>query len=166
MILSFQVTFVKYVLVVLDLDSIRKRVDAATPGPWGYNSYSRVDANPLIEHYDDPDTPEYPDGKRPGRISGTFFDEADNAWLAQHHAAYEADPMVAEVPAEYGDTATGRHAADAEFIAHARTDMPTLLDKVEQLKNVLRQLLEWDHLDGSSDGAYWRGVINHALDKT
>lgn len=123
------------------LREIRGRADAATPGPWGYNSYSRVDAGAFIANYDNPDAPDYPDGSRPGSQPGhKFFDEVDNAWLAQRHAAYEADPEVASVPAEYGDTATGRHANDAEFIAYARTDVPRLLDEIDRLRDGVRNM--------------------------
>jgi hypothetical protein len=110
--------------------AIRRRVDAATPGPWGWNSYSAIHSAPIMQAETD-DTPDYPEGKRPGP---PFFTDEDNAWLAQREAAYEADPLVAWVPAHYGDTATGRHAADADFIAHTRTDIPTLLTEIDQLR--------------------------------
>jgi hypothetical protein len=112
---------------------IRRRVEAATPGPWGWNSYSAIHSASIMQAETD-DTPDYPEGKRPGP---PFFTDEDNAWLAQREAAYEADPLVAWVPAHYGDTATGRHAADADFIAHTRTDIPTLLTEIDQLRERL-----------------------------
>jgi hypothetical protein len=39
-------------------------------------------------------------------------------------------------------TSTGNHAADAEFIAHARTDVPALLAEVERLRAELTQANE------------------------
>lgn len=128
-------------VATIDLDAIRKRLEATTPGPWGYNSYSKIDSAPLAMQCDNTETPDYPEGPRPGRTVGhVFFDDADNAWLAQQHAAYEADPVIAWVPAEYGDTATGRHAADAEFIGCSRTDVPALLTEVERLRAALQRI--------------------------
>jgi hypothetical protein len=55
-------------------------------------------------------------GERPaigkdGTRFGTYWD------CALHKDAYDADALVAHVPAQYGDTATGRHRFDAEHIA-------------------------------------------------
>jgi hypothetical protein len=44
------------------------------------------------------------------------------------------------------------HPEDADFIAHARQDIPDLLDYVDRLKEGLRRL-EWcDHANGSGKG--------------
>lgn len=139
----------------IDLEAIRKRVAAATRGDWGYNSYSAIFANSLIAGYDD--SPDYPDGPRPGGTPGhAFFDDADNAWLAQRHAAYEADPIVAHVPAEYGDTATGRHAADAEFISHAKRDVPALLGMADRLR------AELDDIKGRGYGSLFADELTRS----
>lgn len=105
---------------------IRARLEAATPGPWGYNSYSGVFGPPDLCAADD--GPDYPESPRP-----TPGSPEDRGWVAQRSAAYEADPRVCKVPALYGDTAIGRHAADAEFIAHAREDVPYLLARLDAL---------------------------------
>jgi hypothetical protein len=122
------------------LDEIKARLDKATPGPWGYNSYRAVFGPPaLIQAYDD--APDYPEGPRP-----TIGTPEDMAWCAQRAAAYEAEPIVASVPAHYGDTATGRHAADAEFIAHAREDVPYLLALLaERDARIAHLIAERDH---------------------
>ncbi len=141
----------------LDIEAIRKRVEAATTGPWSYNSYSRVDADAMAANWDNPSL-DYPDDPRPCTVTGIAFDEADNTWLAQHHAAYEADAMVCGVPAEYGDTATGRHAADAEFIAHAITDIPLLMDEIEQLRTELADARSYECPDPIIHGPGLGGV--------
>lgn len=90
----------------LDLDAIRERAEAATPGPWC--SYE------------------------------------GNLWqgTAKALAAYDADPDNAPWP--YGNDSSGqlfhgepRRPEDAEFIAHAREDVPALLAVVEQLRAAL-----------------------------
>lgn len=115
-----------------NLDEIEQRAAKATPGPWFWNSYSRICSAPLIQV--DHDGPDYPDVPRPGP---PFFTDEDNAWLAQRQAAYAADSTVAHVPALYGDTATGRHAADATFIAAARVDVPRLVAEVRRLRSLI-----------------------------
>jgi len=101
-----------------EIAALRARCEAATPGPWYWNSYSMVQSSPmtvaeqalenriLAENDGDPaalDDPRY-----------------KTEW-------YQAESAVCFVPASHGDTATGRHAADAAFIAEARTDIPALL---------------------------------------
>lgn len=72
----------------LDLDAIRQRAEAATPGPWGYWG---------------------------------------QGWIAP-----ESDPQ--RDPVGVPQNLIPRHDADAEFIASARTDIPALLAKIEQLQ--------------------------------
>lgn len=110
----------------LDVEAIRARERATTPGPWFWNSYSAVLAAPFIAAWESHEG--FPDGERPGVGSAEDF-----AWRRQRDAAYEATPAVCHVPPHYGDTATGRHAADAQFIAEARQDIPALLDENARL---------------------------------
>lgn len=37
--------------------------------------------------------------------------------------------------------------------------------EISLLVGLLRRLREWDHLDGSADGPYWRREIERALDR-
>lgn len=115
--------------------ALRKLLEEITPAPWFWNSYSMIQAASLIEAWEN--APEFQrSSTRPYSIyqqtngaEGTpAFSPEDNAWLEQQRLAYEADCEVASVPAHYGDTATGRHAADAQFIETARSAVPELLD--------------------------------------
>lgn len=135
-------------ITAAELQAMRERCDAATPGPWGYNSYSNVLSEPLAQVWDDDGTPQYPEGKRPGP---PFFTNEDNAWLAQRDAAYNADPFVAYGPAHYGDTATGHHRDSLVFIAASRTDVPRLIAEVELLRGMLDTAMEYArHSEGCS----------------
>jgi hypothetical protein len=131
-------------LTLKELTALKSKTEAATPGPWFWNSYSCI----FSEHFtpttaeEEDNIPDYPNEPRPGSQPGhEWFDEADNAWLAQRKAAYLADSVVASVPAHYGDTATDRHAADAELIAAC--DPQTISDLVEEI-------LEWRSKDNQA----------------
>lgn len=85
-------------MMAIDLDAIRARAEAATPGPW--EAYDR-------------------DGgaARPTEITVCGSD-------------------IAGPPEAYLDRGRfGRH-ADAEFIAHARADIPALCDEVGRLQGI------------------------------
>lgn len=118
-----------------DLDALRVLSEAATPGPWFYTGYSAIHSKPMLKVDDEFWTDERmadghtydhrvgqtcPEcGERPainektGERFGTYWD------CARHKDAHDVDPVVSWVPAQYGDTATGKHAIDAEFIAAA-----------------------------------------------
>ena len=79
----------------LDLDAIRARADAATPGPWGF----------CIPHNRDWPNP---------------------------------DPIFGATPGD--EVAWTRRNADWNFIAHAREDIPALLDEVDRLRRACRTI--------------------------
>lgn len=84
----------------LDLDAIKARVEAATPGPW------KADGGEVSQHWSRPEP-----------------------W--QEVVSTEVSCMSYC----YGGTARGvERDADAEFIAHARTDVPALVAEVERLR--------------------------------
>lgn len=91
----------------LDLDAIRARADAATEGPW-IATTPHDDESEWASDFDDPMV--ITDDSTPGNFAA----------IAQDICQGETD---------------GR--ADAEFIAHARTDVPALLAEVEQLRTVV-----------------------------
>lgn len=93
----------------VDLEVIKKRVEAATRGPWVFNGYSCIDSVPEME----------------------------------------GGPGVAFVPSLYGDTSSPQGMVDAEFIAHAREDVPALLADLEQCRQMIaaaqqRLREQWD----------------------
>lgn len=106
------------------LDDDERLAHKASPGPWIWNSYSAVFAGPLMRDYDQWDTGEHT-CERHGKCA------VCGDWLPAHlkrspglgdgcrlfDEEYEREPLVAKVPAHHGDTAIGRHAADAEHIA-------------------------------------------------
>lgn len=98
----------------LDLDAIRARADAATPGPW-------VPAMaPSAESFETP--AEY--------LMKTMYGKGLPLWVAW--APNDTDDGFAYVvPAVTGDGPTSE--ANAEFIANARQDVPALLAEVTAL---------------------------------
>jgi hypothetical protein len=114
----------------LDLDAIKARVDAATPGEWFF-AYNKIFAG----------------GKVSAEEAWIEALGSDDHTLDQHprepcgggkcnlrSKALDMDPVVARVEPSYGDTATGQRVLDAEFIAHAREDVPALIAEVERLR--------------------------------
>lgn len=117
-----------------DLAPIRERLGAATPGPWFWNSYSGVFAGgPEINprSYD-----EWWDAQEAAGATDADFEKGGRLYAED----YRRDPLVAHVPAIAGDTATGRHAADADFIANAPADVAYLLAEVDRLRDLASAL--------------------------
>ncbi len=112
----------------LDLGAIRARADAAENGPWFYNGYSAIVSKPLSD------------------VHMRMERELDERLLAE--GGREAvdddfdkfpDTCVASVRIRGGDTATVQGSLDATFVAHAREDIPALLDEVERLRSELEK---------------------------
>jgi hypothetical protein len=79
----------------LDLDAIKRRTEAATPGPW----------------------------------QELATDWNDNGFMVSGYVArLRDDGRVDDI------TGDGLPLADAEFIAHARTDIPALVAEIESLR--------------------------------
>lgn len=132
----------------LDLEALEKLCEEATPGPWVFNGYSALIAAEKVvaeeAFWDEriPDSHTYeahvgetcpacgdrpallPDGTRHGTYWG----------CAKAGEAIDADSTVATVRPSYGDTATGQRIHDAEFIAAARSALPTLIARVRELE--------------------------------
>lgn len=117
----------------LDLAHIRAVAEAATPGPWFWNSYNVIFSRPLQrlysafeEEHEAAGAPWGPDGEYAGEWAERFR---------------EIDPHVASVPATAGDTATGRHAADAAHIAAWSPSVAlTVLDRLERAEAALAEM--------------------------
>jgi hypothetical protein len=97
----------------LDLEAIRKRCEQATPGPW------------------------YRDASRKGSQHQPISPAADNA-----HASVEMDngKRVASLHITAWKQGPRDARPDADFIAHARDDIPALLDWVDRARVLLRAL--------------------------
>jgi hypothetical protein len=117
-------------------DDLRALAAAATPGPWFYDSYSRVFCSAKGRLYDDIEFPEcvVPAWKTScdeprGSCHGCPFFEHD----------YRESPVVAFVQPHHGDTAIGQRSADAEFVAAVSPDVVVgLLDELDTLRRARR----------------------------
>lgn len=101
--------------------------ETASPGPWFGNSYSAVFSGPLNRTYDAWVEPLVRIGHELERYGHC---EPCGDWKPSHLAPspslghgcryfdeeYERDPNVLHVPSHHGDTSTGRHRADCDFI--------------------------------------------------
>ena len=118
----------------LDLDAIRTRCERATPGPWHQGGLTGDDRA---------DTPWEEGGHRHLVIASVARDMADDLG--------PGDPSL------IATCESGHHkeafADDARFIAHARTDIPALLARVEQLAGALEDLVAYAR-SGWTDGTY------------
>ncbi len=110
----------------LDLAAIADRVAKATPGPWRWTGKY----DPSTECYDDGDlsNPEIAKSwhKTDWRNESTWHGGA----VLRGFGAHSDYDYLAVSP------------ADAEFIAHAREDMPALLARVQSLETAIRLALE------------------------
>jgi hypothetical protein len=94
-----------------ELEAIRKRSEAATPGPWYWDKFN------LDEDDYDTEMP-YLNSEK-----DSIMDFGDGEQF-------------------YPTEGTPPNEADAEFIAHAREDVPKLLAEIERLKTVSNDILE------------------------
>jgi hypothetical protein len=112
----------------LDLEAIKTRALAATPGPWVVGRTTEPDWGPLAE-------------------SGTGKYFAEGEWWPKSrtvegtHVAAKGDAprMVADMTSR--GYPNSRFAADAQFIAAARTDVPALIAEVERLRSAADAVL-------------------------
>ena len=96
----------------LDLDAIEARANAATPGPWVWEDWNTEG---------DPTT-----GPEPYTL--TAPPEADPEWRSDRLFPNLRYPII---DAHGSD---GILTADAEFIAHAREDIPKLIKRIRELE--------------------------------
>lgn len=103
-----------------ELDAIEAYTNAASGGPWFWNSYSAVfSARCRVS----------------GKIAPSCFPEEGSD---DYHDEDECTPVVAWVPRTSGDTATKQGALDARFIEKARTDMPRLIAALREIIQAYR----------------------------
>lgn len=100
-----------------ELEAIRARVEAATPGPWGFERCDLTTlgmAETTYQHI------------RSGPIG------VADTYHARPLAIEGFGPMSGYIKPRHGN------AKDAEFIAAARTDVPALLAEVERLRGLIK----------------------------
>ncbi len=98
-----------------ELDAIRRRADAATPGPWQVSFVDDTYAMNLV-----------------AITTGEIHED----WPRDSEKVVAA--TLVQGPERYVSISDGRWDANAEFIAHARDDIPRLLGEIAQLQTELR----------------------------
>lgn len=103
-----------------ELQAIKARAEAATPGPWrqGFASMSCVRPHETASH---PGPPE------------CVYDVMKWIDSNDHVSAANGDEICG--PDDYGNHPREN---DCAFIAHARTDVPALVAEVERLREMIR----------------------------
>ena len=107
-----------------ECDEIRERADKATEGGWYwiFHDYSAITL----------------------AIDGTDFFVKDILTVTRCKGCQEHDKEATELPQGPTKFRCGWPIKpDAEFIAHARTDIPALLDTIDELRTKLADLAEW-----------------------
>lgn len=112
------------------IEEIRARAEAATPGPWAYDCTSTQDNDYMVglAHPVDGD-----DGSLGPPISGRLIDHPHHFDPAtQDFGEWYCEPICEITAAEHSPEGSPAH--DAAFIAHARTDIPLLISALEAEK--------------------------------
>jgi hypothetical protein len=94
---------------------LRECANAASPGPWVYNSYSVVLSGPKIRPHDEWQDAQFAAGHTLER-RGVCPACPESPRCALYTEDYRRDALVVEVPAHHGDTAIEHAAADATYI--------------------------------------------------
>jgi predicted nucleic acid-binding Zn-ribbon protein len=105
-----------YELCLMEIARRDKWLVQTSPGPWFYSGYAGVFSGPLVQGYDDWTEPLVVHASHSlERYTGCT--ECGTSQCQYFKENYDVrDPVVAELPAEYVATATGRHAADGMHI--------------------------------------------------
>ena len=98
--------------------------EAATPGPWFYDSYSTIHSVTSVKEYD--------------RIEGTFPKSPDAVTDKQWDSLPETE--VCAVPVQGGDTATEQGNLDAKFIEKTHTVLPRAVAEIRRLRAIIAKL--------------------------
>lgn len=102
---------------MIDLDAIRKRAEAATPGPWA--SYEG------------------------GNFVHITLSDYEKRFKRSHDLGYTSGGLFAAMlPHAPSRQTRQRFNKDAEFIAHAREDVPNLVAEVKRLRGLLVRCLD------------------------
>ena len=125
-------------------ESIQRRVDAASEGPWESSKGANADGATLATT----------GAHKAAFLALSLNDDTSPLWLV-------ASPDV--IPAATGDGPRAK--ANAEFIAHARTDVPYLLalvrEQATRIKQVEALASRWATLGAGH--AYYSKRVRHAL---
>lgn len=118
-----------------ELKAIKDRVDRATPGPWAWEAYGEKSNNYHIGvAYSKDETP------CSGQVESEHYDEAQNIFI---------EDILWSTP--IGQLETHVNYSDADFIAHAREDIPKLIAEVERLHIMEQGLLTLNEILDDDD---------------
>ena len=149
---------------MIDLDAIKGRDAAATPGPWywggnlsakSFDLRARVSNTPIVMAFR-----RWGNGCEPCFWKRT--PEKDPAFHGEYQRA--RDIAVREKP--YRDDVAALDNADAAFIAAARTDVPALVAEVERLRAYIVALLDHGTTTWSDTSCGRGGVGGRAMTTT
>jgi hypothetical protein len=101
------------------LDAIQRRVDAATEGPWRAGRGATSDGTQFVRTYE----------QKAAFLALSLNEGESDLWLVDNGAV---------IPAATGDGPKAK--ANAEFIAHARTDIPALLALVRAQQAAIKRV--------------------------
>ena len=126
------------------LESVRKRADAASPGPWA-RKYAAPGSlcGPGYPGFDIPHSPLPADEGKPtaasirGRCTGMLPRGMSGGGLWVQESPGLTAPVVCEMPKPPAGDYTDQQAADCIFIAKAREDVPWLVAEVLRLRGEL-----------------------------
>lgn len=118
-----------------ELDEIEKRANAATPGPW------RIDCRSCSNEQSDPSWPET--DFLQFHVQGT-----DVVPMNGFHDPIDGRKLIGPKEVRWGRG--DYYGRDADFIAHAREDIPKLIARVRELEKIVARL---------KDRAGWAGVV-------
>lgn len=106
----------------IDTKTIRALLSRATPGPYFYDSYSRIISVPRANEYE--------------AISDATSGASDADW----EAIVLPEPVVASVPCVSGDTATAQGRADALYLEALMNAIGPLLAEVEAARACIEEI--------------------------
>lgn len=110
-----------------ELDAIRARANAASPGPWQLDSLGWSQADTVCRS-----------GGRQYWVAPVGYGDGDAIAGLSFSTCQCGD---GECP-EWGDIPEAQYCVDAEFIAHSREDVPALLGEIDMLDRLVYALFE------------------------
>ena len=120
-----------------DLDAIQARADAATEGPWHAGRGATSDGKESVRTYE----------QKAAFLALSLNEGESDLWLVDNDAV---------IPAATGDGPKAK--ANAEFIAHARTDVPALIALVREQRAQIGRVRDLHASSGGHNPACSCGV--------
>lgn len=127
--------------MTINLSAIEKRSKSATPGPWQVIPDSRPDVTTEQMIFTKSGTGGFWDeGQLIKRMHAGMRNDGNLEDFITHPENYVVRLHICELAKYYDQKSSIANSDDAEFIAHARTDIPALCAEVRELRKQVRQL--------------------------